>query len=322
MMSVAAFIAVIVLWPEQGHDPNPYTLLVFSLFAGEAAYRLNWRQATVVGAILLFGALAPSYYDYPMLPPLFILLYSAMLGISLVVFRKVSDDQEEAVARNEALLAEYRKMKRKVASGEKQARQEERTQIARDIHDSVGHKLTALLMQLEVYRMQAGDEKGERLQELKKLARDSLEETRSAVKTLKQDEVGGVSAIIALIRKLEAESFVRIQFSVKHGALSAHLGNEQAIAVYRVVQEALTNLMRHSQTREADIIFEAPGGGVFRFEVSNPLTEKVSFREGFGLASMRERIEQAGGHFQVTQLGGRFTVRGTLPLLDEERIQE
>ncbi|WP_096439971.1 sensor histidine kinase [Alteribacter populi] len=321
-MSAAAVLVVIVLWPERGIDPNPYTLLVFSFFAGKAAYRLDWRQVMFVGAILLFGALGPTFAGYPIFPPVFIILYSVMLAIALVVFRKVSEDLEEGLERNEALLSEYRKMKRRIASGEKQARQEERTQIARDIHDSVGHKLTALLMQLEVYRMQAGDEKDERLQELKKLAKDSLEETRSAVKTLKQDEVTGVSAIIALIRKLEAESFIRIQFSVKHGAFSAHLGNEQAIAVYRVVQEALTNLMRHSQVREAEIVFEAPAGGVFRFEVSNPLTEEISFREGFGVASMRERIEQAGGHYEVTQFDGRFTVRGTLPLLNEERVQE
>lgn len=154
-------------------------------------------------------------------------------------------------------------MKRRIVTNEKAARQEERTQIARDIHDSVGHKLTALLMQLEVLRMQADEQLAPRVTELKELARESLEETRSAVKSLKQPETGGLTAILNMIRKLEAEQFMRVHFTVQHGALSAPLRASQSFAVYRAVQEALTNLMKHSESKEAFITFEAPGAGSF-----------------------------------------------------------
>ncbi|WP_033542104.1 sensor histidine kinase [Planococcus sp. CAU13] len=309
-----ALLAVLVFWPVPGGEPNLYALLVLSLIAGKAVYRLRPLQAGVIGLVLLGGAVLQQISADSTIPLAFLLLYGSMLAAAFTVFRQLSVRAEAAAERSDALLSEYRRIKRRVGDDEKAARQEERTQIARDIHDSVGHKLTALLMQLEVFRLQADREKAEQLTELKELAKESLEETRGAVKTLKHEEAGGVTAIIALIRRLEAESFLRIHFSVKAGALSAPLGNEQMTIVYRTVQEALTNIMRHSGTREAQIVFEAPGGGVFRFAVTNAAPDKKDIHEGFGLTSMRERIEQADGRLEIIQVSGKFTVQGTLPL--------
>ena len=313
-----AALAILIFWPESETALNPYPLLIFTIIAGKAVYRLSVKAAASVGAVLLAGALLHSIAGDSGISPLFILLYGLLVSAALVFFKKSYVLEEELQERNEALLSEYRKMKRRLLTDEQAARQEERTQIARDIHDSVGHKLTALLMQLEVFRLQAEGETAEQLQDLKSLAKESLEETRNAVKTLKHDEAGGVTAIIGLIRKLEAESFLRIQFSVKHGALSAPLGNDQMVIVYRAVQEALTNVMRHSRAREADIVFEAPGGSIFRFTVSNKILETSAFREGFGLSSMRERIEQAGGEFKAGPENDLFIVKGSLPLTLKE----
>ncbi|RUT47453.1 sensor histidine kinase [Paenibacillus anaericanus] len=315
ILSVASLIAIVTLWPAKDGVPNLYILLVYSIIAGEAVYRLSHPRAIVIGLILMLGALGPYYLGYPAITPMFIVLYSLLLATALIVFHKMSSKEVEVSAWNEALLSEYRKMKRRMISNEQVVRQDERAQVGRDIHDSVGHKLTALLLQLEVFRMQVDDEAAAKVQDLKELARESLEETRNAVKTLKHEEVGGLPAILNLIRKLEAENILRVNFTVKHGALSAPISNIQSIAVYRAVQESLTNIMRHSTAREADVLFEAPGGGVFRFEVSNALTESKPFREGFGLRSMRERMETAGGQVEVIPYKDRFVVRGTLSMV-------
>jgi signal transduction histidine kinase len=315
ILSIISIIAIAALWPESTGAPNLFPLLVYSIIAGEAMYRLLAPQAAGIGVILLLGSIAPYLWGYPSISPLYIGLYSLLLAVSFVIFQKTWVIQEEVTARNEALLSEYRKMKRQIVASEQVAREEERAQVGRDIHDSVGHKLTALLLQLEVFRMQTDEGTALRVQELKELARESLEETRSAVKTLRNQEAGGLTAIVSLIRKLESESFFRINFSVRHGALSAPLSNTQSIAVYRSVQEALTNIMRHSNARDAEIIFEAPGGGVFRFEVINKWEENKSFREGFGLRSMRERMELAGGRLDVIPYKDRFVVRGTLSMV-------
>lgn len=316
LLSALPLLAAAAHWPAAEQALNPYPLLIFTLLAGEAVYRLPPLPAAAAGVFALLAAAAPALLGESGYPLPFLGLFAAAFAAAGALFQSVTDREQEAAARSEALLSEYRKLKRRQLSDEEAVRQEARAQAARDIHDTAGHKLTALLMQLEVYRMQASEEAKPMLEQLKLLAKESLEETRKAVKKLKKEESGGLQAILALIRRLEAENFMKIEFTVKDGALSAPLTNEQSVAVYRAVQEALTNAMRHSRARSAQVMFEAPGGGsVFRFEISNERKEGGrAFIEGFGLRSMRERVTQAGGELEIAAYEHQFIVRGSFAL--------
>src|SRR5699024_2771175 len=110
------------------------------------------------------------------------------------------------------------------------AKAEERTRIAREIHDSVGHRLTALMMKVEMLYLETEQEK---LVELKDLANESLEETRAAVKTLESTETHGLEAIVQLIRKLEAERQLLIQVTSKEGVLYVTHSYIQRVNLYR-----------------------------------------------------------------------------------------
>ncbi|SDJ78988.1 sensor histidine kinase [Sediminibacillus albus] len=315
MLSSASLIVMGVFWPMQPEGANYFTLLLFAYLAGEMVYRLPVAYAYSVGGAILSGLLLPAFLGSGRYFPIsFLLLYISILGLALWKFHHYFHQSIEVSARYNALLHEYRGMKRNSILAEKLARQQERTLVGREIHDSVGHKLTNLLMQLEVTRMKADEPEKQRIGVLKDLAKESLEETRRAVKALKQEEIGGIPAIISLIRKLEAENFIRIHFSVKNRAFSVQLLPEQTVAVYRAVQEALTNVMRHSPAREASVIFESPGESIFRFEVSNPIKKDYTYSEGFGLNSMRERVDQAGGSLDILVYKRLFIVRGTFPL--------
>jgi len=310
---VASVFSVISLWSTSMDSSSPYILLVYSILAGKAVYRLSVIYAACIGLVLVAGAMMPGLVGYSKFPWFFLVMYSVILAVGLALFRTVFARNEESMVRYETLLSEYRNMKRRLITDKQHVRQEERAQVGRDIHDSVGHKLTALLMQLEMHRMQADSETAEILKGLKALAKESLEETRNAVKSLKQQETSGLPAILGLLRRLESESFMRVTLTARHGALTVPLNNAQSIAVYRAVQEAMTNAMKHGSTREVHIIFEAPGGGLFRFEVSNPYHRKNDiYREGYGLKAMRERIEEAGGELHISQYDNQFIVRGTL----------
>src|SRR5690606_8815992 len=199
-------------------------------------------------------------------------VFNLLVVLGLFQYQTIYRRENEIVKKNSALLDEYRRMKRQLVIEEEQARQDERNMIGHEIHDSVGHKLTALLMQLEVFRLGADEKDKQKILKLKELAEHSLDETRRAVKSFKQKDVGGLQGVMRLIRKLEMESFMKIHFSVKHGAFAAPLTGEQSFAIYRSVQEALTNIMKHSSTREAQVSFESPGGSIFRFEVINKST--------------------------------------------------
>ena len=319
LLSVNEIISMIVLFPLQGENFNPFLLLILSLVIGEAYYRLSNGLAGIVAAVAAAGIMVTVlstdlFFSFIS----FILIYFLLFVSAVFFYKQTKNNSDDYFARYDVLLSEYKGLKRRLAAEEETARQEERVLIGHEIHDSVGHKLTALLMQLEVFRLKADQKDKLQVQSLKTLASESLDETRNAVKMLKNKEVGGLQGILRLIRKLETESFIRIHFSVKHGAFTVPLTGEQSFVIYRSVQEALTNIMKHSNAREAEVTFEAPGGSVFRFEISNPVNNNYRLQEGFGLASMRERIEKIGGELEVLKTGEQFIVRGFIKLADQE----
>ncbi|WP_226036623.1 sensor histidine kinase [Aquibacillus saliphilus] len=314
----ATLIIMGVFWPIEETLANYYVLLLYAYLAGEATFRLPHHYALFVGIVILASLLLPTIVGNSAFTIAFLFFYISILAFALYKFHSYYHQLTELKIQYRTLLHEYRTVKRKSISGEKLARQEERTQIGREIHDSVGHKLTNLLMQLEVARIQADDISKHQIELLKQLTTESLEETRRAVKALKQEEIGGIPAIISLIRKLEAERFIRIHFSVKNRAFSVQLPSEQIIAVYRAIQEALTNVMRHSTSKEASILFESPGESIFRFEVSNSIESDFTYREGYGLSSMKERVIQAGGTLEILVYKNAFILRGTFPVVQKE----
>lgn len=225
---------------------------------------------------------------------------------------KITKQSEQQI---KDLENEFQSLKRQITENEEDARQEERNQIAREIHDSVGHRLTALLMQLEVERLQASSEEAqEKFTELKKLAQSSLYDTREAVKALKSEETAGIQAIIQLIRKLEAESQLRLSITMQSGVLGIVLSNQQSVVIYRSIQEALTNMMRHSSSRQAKIEFQIIAERDLRFQVGHPIKEKTKIQEGFGLTNIRERLAEINGQLTIHQTEGTLSLIGQFPL--------
>ncbi len=316
LFAVQILTTIGVFYPID-HVLNPYVVLIHMLIIAEAVFYLSMKKSFIVIGIQLGSIL---FITIKATPPTSMLIWFGMVYVLVVIalihYQTIHKRARELEKKNNALLDEYRKMKRQLMVEEELARIDERNMIGREIHDSVGHKLTALLMQFEAFRLSARDQDKENITNLKELIEQSLEETRKAVKSFKQEEIGGLQGIIRLIRKLEVESFMKIHFSVKHGAFAAPLTGEQSFAIYRAVQEALTNIMKHSATREAQVMFEAPGGSIFRFEVINRAIPNSLFQEGYGLKAMRERLEKVGGSLEVIQVEDHFSVKGTFKLIE------
>lgn len=310
-------LATIVIFYPLDHVFNPYILLIHALIIAEAVFYLSRLKSLIVIGVQLGSMTWVMMESALTIPQLvwyglfYLLLVSAMLH-----YQAIRKREKDVRKKNDALLNEYRKMKRQLLIEEEQARLDERMLIGHEIHDSVGHKLTALLMQFEAFRLTAAEKDKEQVQNLKELAEQSLEETRRAVRSFKQREAGGLQGVIRLIRKLELESFMKINFSVKHGAFAAPLTGEQSFAIYRAVQEALTNIMKHSTTREAQVMFESPGGSIFRFEVINFTAPNPFFQEGYGLKAMRDRLEKVGGSLNIHHDEHQFVVSGSMRLIE------
>jgi len=272
----------------------------------DACFRVESKQLVILfveAAVIVWIILAPNDITLGWL------ILSLFIGFLSYKINQMIMERKEQHEIYEELLGEYRMLKRLHVSAENNARMEERTRIARDIHDSVGHRLTALIMKLEMLQIQ---DKNPVFEELKSLAKESLEETRTAVKTLQIDEDEGIATVVHLIRKLEAESHLLVQFTLKQGVLSVPITNEMSVVLYRVIQEALTNIMRHGETRDAHIILSKSGTGDILFEISNPIQKRKQFTHGFGLKNMQERVEEVNGSLHVYQTKDRFVVFGKI----------
>lgn len=210
----------------------------------------------------------------------------------------------------EQLTSEYRQLRRAHIQAENDVRMKERTNIARNIHDSVGHRLTALMMRLEMLAIQRKDET---FRELKQMAEESLQETRTAVHALQHEEMEGISTVVHMIQKLEAESRMFIHFTTKQGVLSMRLSPEKNIVLYRVIQEALTNAMRHAQAKVVHITLGKTAIEDVYFEIENDADPSLQVKKGFGLSQMEKRMEEIDGTISVQTLGGTFMIRGVIP---------
>lgn len=204
---------------------------------------------------------------------------------------------------------------------------EERARIAREIHDSVGHHLTAVKLQAEaaVKMAEKRPEKAlEQMERARDLAAQAFEEVRRSVRALKPPPLGersGAGALRALIRSFEGTGF-DVGFRVE--GEERLLPEESELVLYRALQEGLTNAARHSGARRIDVSLSYGDRGVRLAVVDDGRgapKEAGTAVVGFGLPALEERVEALGGSFAAGDRPGRgFAVEVELPSEDPFRL--
>jgi two-component system sensor histidine kinase UhpB len=210
---------------------------------------------------------------------------------------------------------------RDVAARALHAAEEERKRIARELHDETAQMLAALLIRIRVVR-RAGDPAAvdALLEEMRREIGESLEGIRRFARGLRPpalDELGLAAAVESHARGL-AES-VGVPVRVEADALDGVLSPEAELALYRIVQEALSNVVRHSgATRAAVRLARAPGAVAVTieddgrgFSVAGAMAGE---RKGLGLFGMQERAAYLGGRVEIASRPGEGTrVRVEIP---------
>jgi signal transduction histidine kinase len=207
-----------------------------------------------------------------------------------------------------------------------QLRDDERRRIARDLHDSVGQTLTAVKMNLSYLRRDTShlDEKGRiAVTESTELVDSCLKEVRTISHLLHPpmlDEVGLLPAIRWYTTGFAGRSGIEVELDLP--ADLHRLPTELETAVFRVVQESLTNVHRHSGSPTATIRLQAEPDRI-RLQVIDQgrgiPPQKLSFRQenatiGVGLLGMRERLRQFRGELEISSNGHGTTVNAIIPL--------
>lgn len=195
---------------------------------------------------------------------------------------------------------------------------QERSRISREIHDTVGHKMTALLIQLqaakELQEIQPEKSKATILL-CEDLARSALQEIRLSVRTLQEEGSGQYSfmtTIKSMLEDFQKMTDLKSDFQL-HGELS-HIPPSIQLHATRIIQESVTNAVKHGQATRCEIVMEV-SDSFLEVTVKDNGKGTSQVAAGFGLTNMRERVQEYGGTimFESNQTDG-FIVKARFPL--------
>ena len=321
-----------------GRPPSFSDVAIFAVLYATAAYGsrlVYWAgfASAIVGALVITVYLfagpvfAGGGLSWETLPLALVLLVAAAfaLGLSWTVGALV----RTAVRARENREAQQRAEAETVA-------EQERVRIARDMHDVVAHSLAVVIAQADGARYAAAADPAvatDALATISTTARTALADVRLLLGQLRHRQGDGPQPTIADLEELYAQvraAGVELRVDVDPAPRTSAEGGSAAggsaagepaaavqLAVYRILQEALTNALRHG----------APGGPVdvrlawlpdrVELDVRNPIVQGAQpGRFGHGLIGMRERAQLAGGRLDAADEFGAFTVRAHIPIGD------
>jgi PAS domain S-box-containing protein len=201
-----------------------------------------------------------------------------------------------------------------------EARETERRFIARELHDEIGQQLTGLKLSLDMMQSSLSEITGKQIHGLQVLAGDLMERVRNLSLDLRPsmlDDLGLLPALAWHFNRYHEQTGIRVAFS--HACMEERFEGGIETAVYRVVQEALTNAARHAGVAGVAVSLSANDNAV-HLVVSDEgkgfdPAEVLVRRQSVGLFGMRERVEAAGGDLAVRSApGAGTTLTASIPL--------
>ena len=297
-------------------------MVVATLFAASAAARLN---LTITDQRVQFGLLGLSIVLVLLVNMLMLRRRFSPLDrlIERVEAIDPADPAEfeapsarETTAEVDRLAASFQRMLRRIDEERKRsgrlvvrAQEEERRRLARDLHDEVNQSLTGILLRLEALSQSAPPALKAEIGDVKKLVNQAMGELVTLARQLRPsalDDHGLVSAIVSHTRRFEAQTGIPAAVHVegKPGSLES----DEEIAIYRFVQEALSNVAQHASATRLDVELSANGHGL-------EVTVRDDGRgfdadhdgDGLGLGGMAERARLVGGRLEVSSEPGSGT---------------
>jgi signal transduction histidine kinase len=273
-----------------------YMIIIFSIKYGLIFAAINFLSFVIIDYIKL---------DYPslsvMLPRMlgYLLNFGFVFGFSFVakveiIQRKKLDETKKELERA------YEKLQESYDAKEQLLIERERNKIAGEIHDTVGHTLTTVIVELEAAKrlmkkdMELSLEKLDLAQEQ---VRKGLNDIRKSVRTLKNGEevLEFRASIVSLIKETEKHSGVSIEYTLDDF-------KDLDVVIHRVLlralQEGLTNGIRHGQSSEFKLSISQINNCI-TFSLSDNGCGAEALELGFGLSNMKHRVEQLNGKFIV-----------------------
>jgi PAS domain S-box-containing protein len=231
----------------------------------------------------------------------------------------------EGIARDISQHVIARERLRELTMRITEAQEEERRRLARDLHDDIGQALTIVKMRLRMAEnaLPPDSPAREKMDVLKGLLEDTLQTVRSLSHELRPpllDELGWDAAIAWLCDSFSQRTSLPVTYAREGDPIRLETGIE--LTAYRVVQESLTNILRHAGASSAHVIARrADGQLVITIEDTGHGFDIDALRRsdkpgrGLGLLGMQERVDTVGGHLEIFSAPGKGTrVEARLPI--------
>ncbi len=242
----------------------------------------------------------------------FFVVVSIMLLFILQIFHRYRDEKDVNESLYKELFETHRKLKSSLERLQTLSVIQERQRIARELHDALGHDLTTLIYRLEVVSRMESHREMERealIVAIKEDSRSALRRVREVVETLREEMPhNSLEALNKLIERFSDQ----IPVSLHVTGMVVPLNQETEGTLYRLIQEGLTNVMRHANAHQVDIGLNYTEMSLEVF-LRDDGTGNKGFRPGFGLKGMQERVEALGGTIHFLAEHG-FVIKVLLPL--------
>jgi signal transduction histidine kinase len=286
--------------------------------------RLRWFVYTGILAAIILPIVYHSTLDTALMNVLFI--SPAIFFVALISQIRLNEqharEKAEGLARQLEIanrqLAEY------ASQAEELAATQERNRLAREIHDTLGHYLTIVNVQIEAAKVTCQSDPLRALDALNKaqeLARKGLMNVRESVAALRVSPVENRPLEESLAELIEETQASGVTTKFKIIGTPQDVESKSALALYRVVQEGLTNVRKHANASHADIELDFSHADEIRLTLRDDGAGAADTSGGFGLIGLRERVHLLDGEFKVeSQPGHGFAIEVTLPLTEGEIV--
>lgn len=312
-------------------------------------WQLFLSNTAVLVAAVVTLALSPATVSQPVTVEEVVVLLAGVggvLGVNLFLIRRavgplekvlglmrridplepgVRDDHPQGSAEMAELAEGFNEMaarlesERQLSAGRMLLAQErERRRLAQELHDEIGQSLTALMLEIDHVARASEPQTREALGDARENARRLSNQVRDVVRGLRPDtldDLGLASALEALCERFSLSTGIRVERSIDT-ATADGIDTEVALVIYRVTQEALTNVARHSSADSVDVQLGSGGGELSLLVSDDGKGMPDGIHPGFGIQGMRERALLVDGRLSFSSANGRgpgLTVRLDLP---------
>jgi len=288
-------------------------ILALLLGVGLVAAIVSWGAQRVVAPIAHLAARARRVATGD---------YAAQVILSPIrELRELGGDFNQMVEQ----IARYQAGLRQYVAAITHTQEEERKRIARDLHDDTIQSLIAIGQRLELARETVGEDPAaarEQLRELRKMVTETIDSVRQFSRDLRPtalEDLGMVPALQYLVSELGQQDSIEVVLNVEGEA--EKLPPDLEVAIYRIVQEALTNIRKHARASRAyveanfqpeQVVITVRDDGI-GFTMPEATTELVN-KGNLGLMGLEERVQLFGGHLDISsRIGQGTTVQVMLP---------